>query len=121
MSFLDVCIYLCRYKDSFSKGTRGFKEKLFARNSSVKELSREVHREMSAGIAGVARMIERLDFASKRTEATAPSSKNDGGITNLTSKGKGVDQSHHETTRETTDDVNSDPIEVRPAVSLQVC
>ena len=23
-------VYLCRYKDSFSKGTRGFKEKLLA-------------------------------------------------------------------------------------------
>lgn len=114
-------VYICRYKDSFSKGTRGIKEKLLARNSSVKELSREVHREMSAGIAGVARMIERLDFASKRMGASVPSSINDGGITNSTCKGKGVDQSHRETTGETMDGISSDPIEVRPEVSFQVC
>lgn len=55
-----------KYKESFSKGTRGFKEKLLARNSSVKELSRGVQREMGAGIAGVARIIERFDLSSKR-------------------------------------------------------
>ncbi|KAK1380104.1 E3 ubiquitin-protein ligase RHF1A [Heracleum sosnowskyi] len=109
-----------RYKDSFSKGTRGIKEKLLARNSSVKELSREVHREMSAGIAGVARMIERLDFASRKMGAPVPSSINDGGTTNLTCKGKGVDQSHRDTTGETMDDIGSDPIEVRPEVSFQL-
>lgn len=37
----------------------------------MKELSKGVQREMNAGIAGVARMIERLDLASKR--ATVPS------------------------------------------------
>ncbi|TMW90520.1 hypothetical protein EJD97_015590, partial [Solanum chilense] len=62
-----------RYKDSISKGTRGFKEKLLARNTTVKEFGREVQREMSAGIAGVSRMIERLDLTSKRTGATEPS------------------------------------------------
>lgn len=107
-------VYVCRYKDSFSKGTRGFKEKLLAHNSSVKELSREVHREMSAGIAGVARMIERLDFASKRTEVSVPSLINNGGGTNLTCKGKGVDQSHREPNGETMGDISSDPIEIRP-------
>lgn len=56
-----------RYKESISKSTRGLKEKLLARNSSVKEISRGVQREMNAGIAGVARMIERLELASKRT------------------------------------------------------
>ncbi|KDP40131.1 hypothetical protein JCGZ_02129 [Jatropha curcas] len=61
-----------RYKESISKGTRGIKEKLLARNSSVKELGKGVQREMSAGIAGVARMIERLDFTSKRTGASNP-------------------------------------------------
>ncbi|XP_015089599.1 E3 ubiquitin-protein ligase RHF1A-like [Solanum pennellii] len=62
-----------RYKDSISKGTRGFKEKLLARNTTVKEFGREVQREMSAGIAGVSRMIERLDLTSKRTGAAEPS------------------------------------------------
>lgn len=59
-----------RYKESFSKGTRGFKDKLLARNSSVKELSKGVQREMGAGIAGVARMMERFDLSSKRTGPT---------------------------------------------------
>lgn len=58
-----------RYKESISKGTKGLKEKILARNSSVKELSKGVQREMSAGIAGVARIIERLDL--KRSEASA--------------------------------------------------
>lgn len=64
-----------RYKESISKGTRGLKEKIIARNSSVKELSKGVQREMSAGIAGVARIIERLDLTPKRsgTSASAPS------------------------------------------------
>ncbi|KAF8097646.1 hypothetical protein N665_0284s0013 [Sinapis alba] len=55
-----------RYKESISKSKQGLKEKLLARNSSVKELSKGVQREMNAGIAGVARMMERLDIASKR-------------------------------------------------------
>lgn len=56
-----------RYKESITKGTRGLKEKLLAHNVSVKELSKGVQREMNAGIAGVARMIERLDLSSKRS------------------------------------------------------
>ena len=60
-----------RYKESISKGTRGFKEKLLARNNSVKELSKGVQREMTEGIAGVAQMIERLDLTSKRTGSSA--------------------------------------------------
>ncbi|XP_065863394.1 E3 ubiquitin-protein ligase RHF1A isoform X2 [Euphorbia lathyris] len=63
-----------RYKESISKSTRGIKEKLLARNTSVKELSKGVQREMSAGIAGVARMIERLDLTSKRTGTSSPDS-----------------------------------------------
>ncbi|KAG4960147.1 hypothetical protein JHK82_036829 [Glycine max] len=58
-----------RYKESISKSTLGLKEKLLAHNVSVKELSKGVQREMNAGIAGVARMIERLDLSSKRSSA----------------------------------------------------
>ncbi|KAL2922512.1 E3 ubiquitin-protein ligase RHF2A [Bienertia sinuspersici] len=76
-----------RYKDSISKGTQGFREKLLARNSSVKEISKGVQREMNASIAGVARMIERLDLKSKWSTEDI----NHGGETsNLYSKGKGV-------------------------------
>uniref|UniRef100_A0A1D1YV23 RING-type E3 ubiquitin transferase n=1 Tax=Anthurium amnicola TaxID=1678845 RepID=A0A1D1YV23_9ARAE len=69
-----------RYKESISKSTRGFKEKLLARNSSVKELSKEVQREVTAGIAGVARLMERLDLTSKRS----------GGISTLSSGSEGT-------------------------------
>ncbi|XP_021290542.1 E3 ubiquitin-protein ligase RHF1A [Herrania umbratica] len=81
-----------RYKESISKGTRGLKEKLLARNSSVKELSKGVQREMSAGIAGVAKMIERLDIATKRPGASIPVSGGTGGTPNILFKGKGVQE-----------------------------
>ncbi|KAI9195009.1 hypothetical protein LWI28_010786 [Acer negundo] len=83
-----------RYKESFSKSTRGLKEKLVARNNSVKELSREVQREMSAGIAGVAKMIERLDLASKRSGASVPGSGCTGGTSSIFFKGKGVQETN---------------------------
>ncbi|KAI4345590.1 hypothetical protein L6164_012696 [Bauhinia variegata] len=60
-----------KYKESITKNTRGLKEKLIARSPSVKELSKGVQREMNAGIAGVAKMIERLDLTSKRSSASA--------------------------------------------------
>ncbi|GJW28726.1 hypothetical protein Tco_0045601 [Tanacetum coccineum] len=64
-----------KYKESISKSTQGLKAKLLAKDSPVKELSRGVQREMSAGFAGVARMFNRFDPTLKRT---TPSSNNDG-------------------------------------------
>jgi len=64
--------YCNRYKESISKGTRGLKEKLLAHNVSVKELSKGVQREMNAGIAGVARMIERLDLSKRSSSPIIP-------------------------------------------------
>ncbi|XP_034686264.1 E3 ubiquitin-protein ligase RHF1A-like isoform X3 [Vitis riparia] len=81
-----------RYKESISKGTRGFKEKLLSRNNSVKELSKGVQREMNAGIASVTRMIERLDPILKRTGASNPDSSFTGGTSNVSHKGKGVQE-----------------------------
>lgn len=80
-----------RYKESISKSTRGIKEKLLARNSSVKELSKGVQREMSARIAGVARMIERLDLTPKRTGTSSPVSDLRPGASDLL-KGKGMQE-----------------------------
>ncbi|KAH9789592.1 hypothetical protein KPL71_003080 [Citrus sinensis] len=54
-----------RYKKLISKGTCSLKERLVSRNTSVKQLGKEVQHEMSAGITGVAKMIERLNLASK--------------------------------------------------------
>lgn len=83
-------ICLNRYKESLSKSTRGLKEKLLAHNTSVKELSKGVQREMNAGIAGVARMIERFDLTSKRAGISPSDSDHDGVASNLSTKGKGV-------------------------------
>ncbi|PKI31278.1 E3 ubiquitin-protein ligase RHF1A [Punica granatum] len=60
-----------RYKESISKSTRSLKDRILARNS-VKELSKGVQREMSAGVA---RLIERLDLNSKQsgTSVSVPS------------------------------------------------
>ncbi|XP_050373444.1 E3 ubiquitin-protein ligase RHF1A [Argentina anserina] len=79
-----------RYKVSFSKSTRGLKEKLLAHNNSVKELSKGVQRDMTAGITGVARMFERLDLTSKKPGAPTPVSGRSGGASNFSTKGKAV-------------------------------
>ncbi|GMI96011.1 hypothetical protein HRI_003270400 [Hibiscus trionum] len=78
-----------RYKESISKGTRGLKEKLLARNNSVKELSKGVQRDMSAGVA---KMIERLDISSKRPGASMPASGGTGRTLNFLFKGKSVQE-----------------------------
>lgn len=80
-----------KYRESILRSTQGIKEKLLARNSSVKELSRGVKREVSAGIAGVARMIDRLDMTSKRN-ATSISFFSCSGGTSNSLKGKNVVQ-----------------------------
>ncbi|GKV19553.1 hypothetical protein SLEP1_g29795 [Rubroshorea leprosula] len=112
-----------RYKESISKGTRGLKEKLLARNNSVRELSKEVQREMTAGIAGVTRMIERLDLASKKPGASIPVSSNAGGTSNFLSKGKGVEENSFPQNRSKNNAVfalseNSDaPINASPPIA----
>ncbi|KAF9595440.1 hypothetical protein IFM89_000358 [Coptis chinensis] len=50
-----------RYKESITKNTRGWKERLFSRNTSMSDLGSEVRREVNAGIASVSRLMERLD------------------------------------------------------------
>ena len=82
--------FTSRYKDSISKGTQGFREKLLAQNSSVKELSKGVQREMSASIAGVARLIERLDLKSKRSTHPGKVLSHGREASDFFSKGKGV-------------------------------
>ncbi|GAB4857185.1 hypothetical protein Ancab_015093 [Ancistrocladus abbreviatus] len=47
-----------RYRESFSRSTRGWKEKWLARSSSMADLGSEVQREVNAGIATVSRMLE---------------------------------------------------------------
>ncbi|KAJ0714664.1 putative transcription factor C2H2 family [Helianthus annuus] len=51
-----------RYKESFSKSTRGWKDKLFNKGPpSTSNIGSEVRREVNTGIGNISRMIERLD------------------------------------------------------------
>ncbi|KAF9664842.1 hypothetical protein SADUNF_Sadunf16G0060100 [Salix dunnii] len=50
-----------RYKESISRSTRGWKERLFSRNSSMSDLGSEVRREGNAGIATVSSVMEHLE------------------------------------------------------------
>ncbi|XP_077219228.1 E3 ubiquitin-protein ligase RHF1A-like [Tasmannia lanceolata] len=79
-----------RYKEMISKSTKGFKEKLLARNKPVKELSKEVQREVTASFAGFARMMERLDPSTKRTGGFSAVSDGIEGTSESTPNGKGV-------------------------------
>ncbi|PON50887.1 E3 ubiquitin-protein ligase RHF2A [Parasponia andersonii] len=65
-----------RYKESISKSTKSWRERLFSRNTSMAELGSEVKREVNAGIATVSRMMERLDTRDNSITSNAPVSGN---------------------------------------------
>ncbi|KAF3966197.1 hypothetical protein CMV_009677 [Castanea mollissima] len=60
-----------RYKESISKSTRGWKERLFSRNTSMTDIGSDVPREVNAGIAGVSRMMECLETRENRSDNPA--------------------------------------------------
>lgn len=64
-----------RYKESISKSTRGWKERLFSRNTSMADIGSDVRREVNAGIATVSRMMEHLE--TRDNSRTTPSSVSD--------------------------------------------
>ncbi|XP_059429589.1 E3 ubiquitin-protein ligase RHF2A isoform X2 [Corylus avellana] len=67
-----------RYKESISKSTKGWRERLFSRNTSMADLGSEVKREVNAGIATVSRMMERLETRdNSRTGAASVSNSLD--------------------------------------------
>uniref|UniRef100_A0A803Q276 RING-type E3 ubiquitin transferase n=1 Tax=Cannabis sativa TaxID=3483 RepID=A0A803Q276_CANSA len=108
-----------RYKESLSKSTKGLKEKLLARNNCVKELSKGVQREMSAGISGVARMIDRLDLTPKRANAASC----DGVASNISTKGKGmlenmIVQSLSKNNSKVADEMSSDAAASHPCIVI---
>lgn len=73
-----------RYKESISKSTRGWKERLFSvsRNASVADIGSEVRREVNAGIASVSRMMERLEAReNSRANIASASHGIDGSVT----------------------------------------
>ncbi|WZZ83126.1 hypothetical protein YC2023_103698 [Brassica napus] len=49
------------YKESISKNTRSWKDRFFSRSTSMADIGSEVKREVSAGIATVSRLMERLE------------------------------------------------------------
>ncbi|KAF8047885.1 hypothetical protein N665_2785s0007 [Sinapis alba] len=70
-----------RYKESISKNTRNWKERFFSRNTSMADIGSEVKREVSAGIATVSRMMERLEtreHSSSRPPGTTSVSSSNG-------------------------------------------
>ncbi|XP_073313468.1 E3 ubiquitin-protein ligase RHF2A-like [Primulina huaijiensis] len=50
-------------KESITKSTKGWKEKLFNRNSSIPDPSPEVHREVDQVIAPVSRLMDHLEIS----------------------------------------------------------
>ncbi|KAJ1378569.1 Zinc finger, RING/FYVE/PHD-type, partial [Sesbania bispinosa] len=81
-----------RYKESISKGTRGWKERLFSRNSSMSEFGSEVRRELNAGIASVSRLMERLETReNNQAEGTSLSNHLMGGSIQETSNQRNVE------------------------------
>ncbi|PIN03340.1 Anaphase-promoting complex (APC), subunit 11 [Handroanthus impetiginosus] len=65
-----------KYKESISKSTRGWKEKLFSRSSSMAEIGSEVRREVNAGIATVSHMMEHLEARDNNTAGRVPPADN---------------------------------------------
>lgn len=65
--------YEQRYKETISKGARGWKEKLFSRSTSMSDIGSEVKRELNAGIASVSRLMERLDTRENNSRAAGGS------------------------------------------------
>ncbi|GLT38511.1 hypothetical protein SLA2020_127560 [Shorea laevis] len=61
-----------RYKESISKSTRGWRERLFSRTSSTSDLGSEVQREVNAGIPSVSRMTEHLETTGDNRASEAP-------------------------------------------------
>lgn len=50
-----------RYKESLTKSTRGWKDKLFNKSPSMSNIGTEVRREVNVGITNMSRMINRLE------------------------------------------------------------
>ncbi|XP_071697665.1 E3 ubiquitin-protein ligase RHF2A-like [Rutidosis leptorrhynchoides] len=50
-----------RYKESISKSTRGWKERLFNKSPSMSNIGSEIRRDVNTGITNMSRVIERLE------------------------------------------------------------
>ncbi|KAM3266248.1 E3 ubiquitin-protein ligase RHF2A isoform X1 [Capsicum annuum] len=66
-----------KYRESISRSTRGWKERLFSRsNSMAADIGSEVRREVNAEIANVSRMMERFETRENRTDNNIPDPSN---------------------------------------------
>ncbi|KAK9072730.1 hypothetical protein SSX86_009165 [Deinandra increscens subsp. villosa] len=65
-----------RYKESLSKSTRGWKDKLFNRSSSMSNIGSEVRRDDSDGIDNISAMIEHLEMRENNRQDHDSSSSN---------------------------------------------
>lgn len=54
-------LYAHRYKESITKSTKGWKEKLFSRSSSATDTGSEVRREVNVDVGTVSRMMGNLE------------------------------------------------------------
>nr|XP_009402203.1 PREDICTED: E3 ubiquitin-protein ligase RHF2A-like [Musa acuminata subsp. malaccensis]XP_009402211.1 PREDICTED: E3 ubiquitin-protein ligase RHF2A-like [Musa acuminata subsp. malaccensis]XP_009402218.1 PREDICTED: E3 ubiquitin-protein ligase RHF2A-like [Musa acuminata subsp. malaccensis] len=86
-----------RYKESIVKSTRGWRERLFSRNSSVADIGSEVRREVNAGIATVSRMMERLDARDSRRTSSSSASPSAGVHSVMEPRNEGVISNHAST------------------------
>ncbi|CAL4936366.1 unnamed protein product [Urochloa decumbens] len=66
-----------KYKDSITKSASGWRERWFTRSNTMSDIGSEVRKEVSAGIAAVSRMIDRLD-ARDGTGSSATSASGSG-------------------------------------------
>ncbi|KAG5043983.1 hypothetical protein JHK87_007898 [Glycine soja] len=94
-----------RYKESISKGTRGWKERLFSRSSSMSKLGSETRRrEINSGIASVSRLMESLETSeNNRVVGTSLSNHTEGcsigGVSNQNNvEARGENSSHDDNT-----------------------
>ncbi|KAI3851790.1 hypothetical protein MKX03_034145 [Papaver bracteatum] len=69
-----------RYKESITKSTKGWKERLFSRNTAMADLGTEVRREVNAGIASVSRLMERLETSGKNSDASVSDNLEEGSV-----------------------------------------
>lgn len=96
---------MTRYKESISKGTRGWKERLFSHSSSMSELGSETRRrEINSGIASVSRLMESLETSeNNRVVGTSLSNHTEGcsigGVSNQNNvEARGENSSHDDNT-----------------------
>ncbi|CAK9160847.1 unnamed protein product [Ilex paraguariensis] len=84
-----------KYKESISKNTRGWKERLFSRSTSMADIGSEDRREVNEGMASVARMMERLETRENNPRASHVSASNSLADTSVTDQSNNNNEESH--------------------------